>query len=131
MDCPAIVGVSVVRSSRAGPSLNCLKFEVVAIFSKIKLNLKLVALPNCIVVDMSPSRGGRPRRRAADPVARMQYMGCLSPERPPLPTADVERPAPQIVAAACSVTAALLSGEPNAKGPAGVPRQRNFVRHSD
>ena len=83
MDRPAVVGPPVAGSARVGPSLNCLKFEVVAIFSKIKLNLKLVALSNCIVVDMSPSRGGRPRRRAADPVARMQYMGCLSPERPP------------------------------------------------
>ena len=42
-------------------------------------------------------------------------MGCLSPERPPLPAANVEQPAPQIVAATSSETAVLPSGEPNSK----------------
>ena len=45
---------------------------------------------------MSPSRGGRPRHRAANPDVRKQYMGRLSPERPPLLAANVEQPAPQI-----------------------------------
>ena len=68
---------------------------------------------------MSPSRGGRPRRRAADPDVRKQYMGRLSPERPPLLAANVEQPAPQIRG---RVRPCLSHSD----GPAKAPKSRGL-----